>query len=166
MVKIKYVIMAVLVVGIGIFAGLRLFESEEKKVKKQIDLLAKWVSKEANEKILTTASKIDKIHTLFAEDCEFKVPIASLSGRYTPEEISSYAARGRSQFSKLSLKFHDLDIDLTEKGVAKVNLTARLTGESAIGEHVDEIRELGCILKKIEKKWIFTNFEVVEVLKK
>jgi len=166
MVKIKYIIMAVVVVGIGIFAALRFFESEEKKVKKQFDLLAKWVSKEANEKILTTASKIDKIHTLFAEGCEFKVPIASLSGHYTPDEISSYAARGRSQFSKLSLKFHDLDIDLTEKGVAKVNLTARLTGESTIGEHVDEIRELGCILKKIEKKWIFSEFEVVEVLKR
>jgi hypothetical protein len=31
---------------------------------------------------------------------------------------------------------------------------------------VDDTRELDCILKKIEKKWLFSQIEVVEVLKK
>jgi hypothetical protein len=31
---------------------------------------------------------------------------------------------------------------------------------------VDEIRELECLLKKIDKKWFFNQIEVIEVLKK
>jgi hypothetical protein len=34
------------------------------------------------------------------------------------------------------------------------------------GEQVDETRELECILTKIEKKWLFSQIEVVEVLRK
>jgi hypothetical protein len=64
------------------------------------------------------------------------------------------------------LKFYDSDIAFPEKGVAKVTLTARLTGKSTAGEQMDETRELECLLRKIEKKWLFSQIEVVEVLKK
>jgi hypothetical protein len=64
------------------------------------------------------------------------------------------------------LKFYDLSISLPEKGVANVTLTARLTGTSAAGERLEETRELRCVLKKAEKKWLFSEIEVVEVLKR
>jgi len=64
------------------------------------------------------------------------------------------------------LKFYDLHIIFPEKEVAKVTLTGRLTGKSTAGEQMDETRELECILKKIEKKWLFSTIEIVEVLKK
>jgi hypothetical protein len=31
---------------------------------------------------------------------------------------------------------------------------------------MDEIRELECLLKKIDSKWLFNQIEVVQVLKK
>jgi hypothetical protein len=31
---------------------------------------------------------------------------------------------------------------------------------------MDETRELECLLRKVEKKWLFSAIEVVEVLKK
>jgi len=34
------------------------------------------------------------------------------------------------------------------------------------GDKVDETREVKSTLKKIERKWLFVAFEVVEVLKK
>jgi len=166
MVKIQYIIIAVLVVTVGILAAVYLSESEEKKVRKQFDLLSKWVSKDPGENAFTMAHKIQSIGKLFAENCEFKTHIDSLSGNYTPEEISSYAAQGRAQFSRLSLRFHDLDIDIPEEGTAKVILTAKLTGKSTTGEYVDEAHEFECVLRKIEDKWLFSDFEVVEVLKK
>jgi len=45
-------------------------------------------------------------------------------------------------------------------------LIYRLTGNSTTGERIDETRELECVLKKIERKWLFHQIEVVEVLKK
>ena len=64
------------------------------------------------------------------------------------------------------MKFYDLHIIFPEKEISKVPLTARLTGRSTAGEQVDETRELECVLKKIEKKWLFSTIEIVEVLKK
>ena len=95
-----------------------------------------------------------------------KSPSYSFSGSYTPEEISGYAARGRLFCSQLYLKFYDLVIAFPEMGIAKVTLTAKLTGKSNVGEYIDETHELEFVLKKIEKRWLFSKFEVVEVLKK
>jgi hypothetical protein len=64
------------------------------------------------------------------------------------------------------LKFYDFHIIFPERVVAKVTLTARLTGRSTAGEQTDETRELECVLKKIENKWLLSQIEVVEVLKK
>ena len=166
MVRFKNIIIGVLVLVIGIGVTLYFFPSEEKRIKKQFRLLAEWVSKDPGENTFTMAYKVKNIGTLFDGTCEFKVPVYSFSGSYTPEEISSYAASGRLSCSQLNLKFYDLVIVFPEKGVAKVTLTARLTGKSNVGEYINETHELESVLKKIEKRWLFSKFEVVEVLKK
>jgi len=169
MVKLKYIILSMIALSImivGIWAGVTFFQSEEKKVKKQFHHLSEGVSRDPGENVFTMAQKAKRIRTLFAESCGLKISIEPLSGQYTPEEISSYATRCRSQFSKLNLKFYDLHIEFPEKEIAKVNLTARLTGRLTTEEYVDEIRELECQLKKVETKWLFSNVEVVEVLRK
>jgi hypothetical protein len=166
MVKIKYTLIGVLMVIIGIVAVLIVFPSEEKKVKKQFNLLAAWVSKSPEENTFIMLQKMKNIGTLFDEHCELKAPDQSLSGSYTREEISTYAANARSHFSQLDLKFYDLHIIFPEGGITKVTLTSRLTGRSTAGELMDETRELECVLKKIETKWLFSEIEVVEVLKK
>ncbi len=169
MVKLKHVIIAGFVVLFGILVIFYLFPSEEKKVRKQFDLLSQYVSKEPGEDLFSMANRVKNIGRLFTENCEFRIegdPLYSFSGNYSREEVSGYALRGRTYFTNLSLKFHDLKIEFPEKAAAKVNLTARLTGKSTTGENVDDTREFECILKKIEKKWLFSRFEVVEVLRR
>jgi len=169
MVKIKHVIIAGFAVLFGILAILHFLPSEEKKVRTQFDLLSRYVSKEPGEDLFSMANRVKNIGRLFTENSEFRIegdPLYSFSGNYTREEVSGYALRGRTYFSNLSLKFHDLKIEFPDKATAKVNLTARLTGESTTGEKVDDTREFDCRLKKIEKKWLFSRFEVVEVLRR
>ncbi len=166
MVKVKPIIIGVSIVIIGILAGVCSIQSEEKRVRKQFDLLSEKVSKDPGESAFTMAHKIQSLGDLFAENCRLKTHLPSLSGSYTPEEISSYAARGRAQFSKLSLEFHDFDIDFPDDGRARVVLTAKLTGKTTLGESVHEAHEFECVLERIEGKWLFSEFEVVEVLKK
>ncbi len=166
MVKIKYLLMGVLMVIVGIVLAVTVFPSEEKRVKKRFNLLSEWVSKSPEENSFTMLQKMKDIGTLFFEHCELKAPDESLSGSYTRQEISAYAGSARSHFSQLDLKFYDLHIAFPEKEVAKVTLTGRLIGKSTTGEQVDEIRELECLLKKIDNKWLFNQIEVIEVLKK
>jgi hypothetical protein len=166
MVKIKYLLVGVLVVIIGIVVAAAVFPSEERSVKKRFLLLSEWVSKSPEESSLTMLQKMKDIGTLFFEPCELKSPNESLSGSYTRQEISAYAGSARSYFSQLNLKLYDLHVVFPEKEMAQVNLTARLIGRSKTGEGVDEIRELDCLLKKMDRKWLFSQIEVIEVLKK
>ncbi len=166
MVKMKHILVFLLIIAIGIWAFLALYDSEEKRVKKQFHLLSDGVSKESDENIFTLDQKIKKIGSLFEESCEIKIPDHSLSGSLTRDEITGYAARGRLHFSKLHLSFHDMTITFTDEGEANIHLTARLTGRTKTGENLEEGHELKCLMKKTEKKWLFKVIEVVEVLKK
>jgi len=166
MVRLKKIIIITVIVAVGVWAVAYFFPSEEKKVRKQFRLLAEWVSKDPGENTLTTVYKIKHIGTLFDTTCEFKVPVYSFSGNYTADEISGYAAQGRLASSQLYLKFYDLDITFPEEGNAKVTLTARLTGKLNVGDYIDETHEVESVLKKVEKKWLFSKVEVIEVLKK
>jgi hypothetical protein len=166
MVKMKYLLTGVLIVIIGVVLAVTLFPSEEKRVKKRFRLLSEWVSKSPEENAFTLLQKMKDIGTLFSEPCELKAPDESLSGGYTRQEISAFAGGARSHFSRLDLTFHDLHIVFPEREIAKVTLTARLIGRSTTGEPMDEIRELECLLKKIDSKWLFNQIEVVQVLKK
>ena len=166
MVKIKYLVIALLVVILGIVGGIYLFQSDSKKIKKQFNSLATLVSKEPGEDPITMATKAKSVGTLFAETCELTIPITGLSESYTPAEVSSYAANTRIAFSELSLKFYDFNIEFPEQGFARVVLTSDLKGKLMSGNFVDETREVQCVLKKIDRKWLFSEIKVIEVLKK
>jgi hypothetical protein len=166
MVKIKYPIIVLLIVIVGVLATALFFPSEEKRVKKRFALLSEHMLKDPGENTFIMANKIKGISALFGENCNVTVSDCSLSGNYTREEVSGIALRGRAHFSTLGLKFYDLKVSFPEKDLAQVNLTARLMGKSVYGEQVDETRELICLLKKVEKKWLFSGFEVIEVLKR
>lgn len=166
MVRLRYAVTMVVMMTSGTMAILCSSPGEEGKVKKQFHFLSEWVSKDRGEKPLTTARKIRNIRTLFARECALKAHIDSYSGTYTPDEIAGHAAAVRSRFSSVSLSFYDFNIDFPEEGSANVNVTARLTGISTTGERVDDAHELECLLKCAEEKWIFTQVEVIDVLRR
>jgi hypothetical protein len=166
MVKIKSLTILSLALIVGICAFLYFFPSEEKKIKKQFSLLSQQAFKNREENIFTLVQKGKGIGTLFDENCGLKVSPYSIDGRYSRKEIAAYAVRARSQFSRLDLEFYDLKISFPEEGFAKITLTGKVTGKLWGKENVNETRELECALKKIEGKWLFSEFEVVEVLQK
>jgi hypothetical protein len=166
MVRIKHVGIAFgVVIGLVVVIT-HLSSSEERAVKRQFHLLSKWVSKDAEETTFAMARKTQNLGRLFAENCRFEAKAIPLSGYYPPEEISRYAAQARLQFSRLSLRFYDLDIRLLEGGRGRVVATARARGLMRTGEVLDETHEVEFLLEKRDKKWFFTHCEVVEVLEK
>jgi len=165
-IKVKYILIGLIMIAMGIWGSLSLSQSNEKRVKKQFHLLSEAVSREPGENIFTLDQKLKKIGSLFDETCDIHIPAQSLSGRLTRDEITAYAASARLHFTQLNIKFHDFDISFPEGSGARVRLTGRLTGKTTYGEAVDEAHELECLMKKSEKKWVFSQIEVVEVLKK
>ncbi len=166
MVKRKYPFFLLILLFAGTLTAFLLLPTEEKRVKRRFALLSKNLTKSVGEDAFMMLRKVKGIGGLFGEGCYFIVPDYPLSGTYTREEISRLALQARAHFSDVTLKFYDMKVYFPEKNSARVNLTARLTGNSVGGERVDETRELLCLLKKQEKDWLFQSIEVIEVLRK
>lgn len=169
MVKFRYLTIICLVFILGIILFKHLSEDENKKIKNCFKLLCKYVEKKADEDLFSSMNRIKNISRLFLNPCIFKIeedPLYSLSGSLSSDEIEGYALRGRSYFSHLFLNFDDFKIEFPENSTAHVHVRGRLMGRSKVGEEVDEVRQLFCILKKVDGNWLFQQFEVTEILKR
>jgi hypothetical protein len=72
----------------------------------------------------------------------------------------------RYRYADIAMKFHDIDIDFPEEGIARVTLTAYVEAVWISGEAVREVHEIVCWLEKIEKDWFFNQIEVITVLER
>lgn len=164
--RMKRIIFALLFLTIAVFVGVRVFPSEEKRVRKQFKSLSKWVSKAPNESPIASAARVQKLRTLFADNCRLETHISWFSGSFTGEELSGLIARARLQFSRLSLTFYDLSVEFLGDETARVTVTARAEGTTTDGEAVDESHELECLLGKTDGRWLFREAKVVQVLER
>jgi hypothetical protein len=165
-VKIKRLIIALMVVISGVVLLVYVLQSEEHKIKRAFASLATWASKEEGENNLTMVQKMRSIGSVCEKTCHIKAPGTTFSGAYSSQQISALAARTRIPFTSLSLRFDDLHIELIRKGRATVRVTAQLMGIQKRGERLEDTRELECRLQKVEGKWLFTHFELIEVLER
>lgn len=166
MVRMKRILIGLLFLAIAIVAAVRVLPSEEKRVRKQFKLLSKWVSKNSGESPITSAARLQKLRSLFAQNCRLETHISWFSGDYTGEELASLIARTRLLFSSLSLRLYDLNVGFTHEDSATVRLTTRVKGRTTDGEFVDESHEVECLLEKTDGKWLFREAKVVEVLER
>ncbi len=166
MVRMKPLLITGFILTLAVILFFTFSQSEEKKIKKQFYMFSTLVSKDSDEDSFTLLKKAKQIGSLFNDPCELRLSEPPLSGSYSREEIISYTIRARAHFLQFTLKFYDFNVILPQEGIAQVVLTSRLIGKSISGEGIDEVRELECQLEKIEKKWLFKQIEVVEVLKK
>jgi hypothetical protein len=166
MVRPKSIIAGILVIGLGVFCIVYFLQSDQRKIKRQFQRLSESVSKESHEDRLKWMVRVQKIKRLFADNCAVTDESRSLSRTYTREEIQAHAVSALSQFSELTLGFHDLDITMSQKTTAKVILNAQVKGKRHTGEDILEVYEVKCALQEIEKDWVFTEIHVIKLLKK
>ncbi len=167
MVKRNAVIAAGLSVIIGFLVVYHVFYNEEAKVKRQFKELSERISKKPGETKLIAAVTVNKITRMIRETIQVDIPSRSISKTFTRKDLSAPVFHVRSHYSKMTLRFVDFVIDLSEEGTAAVSVTGNITGKLLSGESVDETHELDCLLIKNENdEWLFSSIEIVEVLEK
>jgi hypothetical protein len=156
------VVLGIVVLGIVWFV----IPSDQKQIKKRFSVLTKVVEKKPKESMLTLAVKATKLSDLFTTPCRLATGDSFLDGTYQPNEVAQLIGSLRSRFTDMSLRFSDITIELTDYDTADVSVTARLTGQVDGADRADEYRELRCILKKVDRTWLFSSCEVIQVLEK
>jgi hypothetical protein len=166
MVKAKHIIIAGAILTAGIIAYYIFMQSEEAKIKEQFEFIAEKIEKAPGENKIFAAAKVNRIGDMITDPCKIHVPAYSFSREISSSELSTYILRKRSQYSEISIKFYDFEIDFPDKDNAQVSLTASMEGKMKTEEFVEDLHELNCQLQKIENTWRFKEFTMVEVLRK
>ena len=160
-------IIAIVVVLVIVLGGiLWLYPTDRRKIKKQFKALSEMALKEGEEQGLARAKPMVMAKGLFTDPCRLFYPARDLSGEFSAKQLGSYAAQARLNFRELTLDFYDMAIHFPEEGVAEVITTARLRGVTSQGEETNQTNEMDVTLRKIDGKWFFADFEIVEVLEK
>jgi hypothetical protein len=156
---------AILGVG-GIIVLFWYFQSDEARIKKQFNTIAKLASRSGDEHELTAAVTAKKIGDMFADTCGIEIPSYRISRVYAKKDLPGHVMGARSRYSDIAMKFHDINIEFPEDGIALVTFTAYVEAVWISGEAVREVHEIACRLEKIEKDWFFNQIEVVTVLER
>ena len=102
---------------------------------------------------------------MFADTCVVTGDAEMLAGSYTPEEMASTIIRVQGIFLSIDLTFHDLVIDFPATNDAIAHFIAVLVGQVQMEgeEEFGETREVISRMRKIQDKWLFTEFGLLQV---
>ena len=142
------------------------FPTRERQVKRQMNALAQWASKESGEGALAAVQTAREAKEFFADPCEWQAGAFDLSGQLSPDEIARYEFAVRSRFETLRVKLYDLSIDFSQDGAAHVTTTVRVEITSKEADPVNETHEVRGTLAKQDGKWLLEKVTVVEVLRR
>lgn len=164
--NIKTIIAAAVLGVAGILVFFWYFQSDEARIKKRFKSIAELASKSGEEHELTAAVSAKKIGDMFADTCLIEIPSYNISRSYDNNDIPANVMGARSRYTDISLQFHDITIDFSENGTARVTLTGYMEAVLISGEAVREIHETVCELEKIENEWFFRRIESATVLER
>lgn len=162
----RWIFLLALSIGVvAVYGGIRLFPSEEKKVRKRFELLEKWVSKEGEEGVLVAARRSQNVGSLFSDASVFHSIYPTLSGVLGSRSIAQLTAQFRAEVSKVSLEFDISKVEFPEaSGTAKVLAVGKMRGKLTGGEDFGESHGVTFKLEKIEGKWLFTEVRIFDGL--
>lgn len=166
MVNSKNIIISGLILIIGAAAFFWFHQSDAAKIKKRFATLSAEADKKPGETNLSAVLKARSISEMFAKTIYIKLPSYSISKSFAQKNMPANVMAARERYSEISLKFYNLDIKFPEKGLADVDLTASVDAKLTSGKPVNEVHNLNCTLKKIDRDWFFSKIEEVKVLGK
>lgn len=140
-------------------------ENPEAEVQEAHDELSRLLSKTEGETATSMLVHARLIQGLFAENCDVTGDAEMLVGSYTREDMVSTIIQLQAMFTSIDLTFHELTIEFPAEDDALVNFTAVLIGRSTMteGEEAAETRGVVSRMRKVEGKWLFSEFKLVKL---
>jgi hypothetical protein len=166
MVKKKYWIAALLLVGAGIGLALLLVDWEVRAVKKQLRSLEKQLQWVPEDNDLVVAARVKRAGEMVADPCRVDMPTYEIARSFSQKDVAPYLMMGLRRYSRLGVEFHDLSVEIPAPGTARAVTTVYVTAVTLDGERADEVLETVFNLQKAENAWRILAVEEVVVLER
>ena len=160
----KYVGALLLIVVFGAaFFFLRF--SDELQLKKNLVLMAEFCTTEVGEPVLTFAKKVSSATALCTDPCQVEIASLKIKKSYSLQELRDNILLMKKRLAGTGFSFDDPSIDLTDEAHAEITATLLLNGQNVNGRFTDAYEVL-IGARKVEKKWLFSSFTVVEFMER
>ncbi len=137
--------------------------SPEARIEAQLRTLCELVGRKADEKATQTALKSLSLSSLFANPVEIRGDSGPVARSHAPRELAALILRYRVASGTVDLSYADLSVEVLSPEEASIRFTARLRGGS--DGPGDTYREVTARLRLVEGEWVFSHFNVVNVMK-
>ena len=162
--KILVVLVAISLIAV---AGYYLFHrtSERELIYKRLKEFVAASSKEQGEGVVAQVLKHDKISNMVAMPCFVDAKEVEINGSFSSLELASKIIRAAQMVKYAKSSVENVEIHIKpDKQTAAVDFSVGVSGRHKDGKRFDEARDVKATLRKIDKQWKFTSFEVREVL--
>ena len=156
-------IAAGLAIVFALIAGVRWWQSDERKIRARVKQIQELVDKDRGETNLTSLNKARKISELFADGFEFRAEQFDYIGRDRRSLVGAIH-RYRSTSDRVRMRVFDSDLHLDpQAGRATMNLTAEFTADFRGTLGRDGYRFQVNWVKR-EGQWLIDFVNLVEIL--
>ena len=166
MVTKKYLTAGLILAAAGVAVWLLSVDWEARAIKKQLRSLEQEMTWAPADSELTMASRIRKVQSMIAENCQVEIPAYEISKSIRQDDVPTYLMMAKNYYKHLSLKFEDLKVESIQLPQASALTTAYVKATAADGQRNDEALLLKFYLQKVEKKWQITAVKEIPVLEK
>ena len=138
-----------------------LLPSDEKKIRSNLSSLAEYCSSSREEAALAVIKKVALAAKLCSDPCNVEIESLSIAHQFTRKELTDHILMMKKTMPNTLFTFHDTLIEFPEKNSASLATTLRLKGQMQDNRFTDAY-EFNISAEKIDSKWLFSSFTVVE----
>jgi hypothetical protein len=151
-------------IGLGVWGWLFFFPGPEKVIRSRLNNLAKTISFESKDGLISRGYNAQKAGEFFTRDVEVSLDmrgdhLITISGR---DEIVERAMLAARMLKTLKVEFLDINVTLDpDKQTAVANLTGNA---NTSGEREFNVQEFNFKFRKVDGKWLIYKVETVKTL--
>ncbi len=139
--------------------------NDEKKIKGNLNSLAKYCSSIKEESVIGTLQKAALAAKLCTDPCTVQIESLKIDREFRQKELTDRFLMMKKRLPNTGFSFHDTVIEIAGDDRAEVITTLRLNGKT-IDEQFTDAYELNILVEKKDGDWLFSSFSVVEFMKK
>lgn len=140
-----------------------LLPDDEKKIRHNLDTLAEHFTTTDTDKSLATLQKVAQAGKMCSDPCAVQFLSFKINRDFDRKELTDHILMMKKMLSTTRFTFHDTSISFPEEHKAEISTTLRLTGKIASDQFTDAY-EFDIGTEKIDDKWLFSSFTVVEFM--
>lgn len=158
--KMLFLLLALLAGAAVVFF---LLPSDEKKIRRNLSLLAEYSSSTSGEAAIEELKQAALAVKLCSDPCRVQTESHAISHDFNKKELRDNLIMMKKMLPDTVFSFHDTVVELFENGRAEIITTLSLARKIDDDRFTDSY-ELDIVATKTEGDWYFSAFTVVEVM--